>query len=256
MERIVDINGHPCRIWEKGEGRRIFWLASGPMLFRWTAFHDAVAAEARLIACSLPGYPGSLGQEVLDDHLSWCLAARDLLEAAGFQAGDVLMGSSTAGALAADVAALWPDWVQSLVLVAPFGMFDEAEPTRDLWALNPRDAAAMISENPTAYSEQIAAPPEAQPVLWGIEVVRSNSSAARFLWPLGNTRLHRRLGRVSARTRVIWGDEDKIIPPSYAERFASAIGPGATVSRIAGAGHLAELDQPQAVARTVLEFAK
>jgi pimeloyl-ACP methyl ester carboxylesterase len=111
MERTVNVNGLPCRVWERGEGRKIFWLASGPMLLRWTAFHDAIAEHARLVACSLPGYPGSDGLHLLDDHLSWCLAARDLLEAAGFAEGDTLMGSSTAGALAAEVAALWPDWV-------------------------------------------------------------------------------------------------------------------------------------------------
>lgn len=256
MERTVEVNGQPCRVWEKGEGRKLFWLAPGPMLFRWGAYHEAIARKARLVACSLPGYPGSRGHDVLDDHLSWCLAARDLLEAAGFTAGDVLMGSSTAGALAAEVAALWPDWVGSLVLVAPFGLFDEVEPTRDLFALHPRNAAAMISEDPKGYTAQLAVPEGEEPVLWNIGVVRANEAAARFLWPLGNTRVNRRLGRVTARTRVIWGTEDKIIPPSYAQRFASAIGPSASTAKIAGAGHLAELDQPQAVADEVLAFVR
>ncbi|WP_293902019.1 alpha/beta fold hydrolase [Phenylobacterium sp.] len=254
MERTVEVNGRPCRVWERGEGKPIFWLGSGPMLFRWSAFHDALAEKARLVACSLPGYPGSEGHDILDDHLSWCLAARDLLEAAGFRPGDTLMGSSTAGALAADVAALWPDWVGALVLVAPFGLFEDSDPTRDMFALHPRNAASMISEDPQGYAAQLAAPEGEQPVLWNIGVVRANEAAARFLWPLGNTRLNRRLGRVKARTRVIWGAEDKIIPPSYAQRFADGIGPSASIDRIPGAGHLAELDQPAAVARSVLEF--
>lgn len=253
MERTVEVNGQPCRVWEKGDGRKIFWLASGPMLFRWSAFHEAIAQQARLVACSLPGYPGSEGLHLLDDHLSWCLAARDLLDAAGFVQGDVLMGSSTAGALAAEVAALWPEWVGSLVLVAPFGLFDEAVPTRDMFALHPRTAASMVSADPKAYAAQVAAPEDMAPVLWNIGVVRSNEAAARFLWPLGNTRLSKRLARVKAPTTLIWGAEDQIIPPSYAQAFADAIGPGARVVSIAGAGHLAELDQPQAVAGAVLE---
>jgi pimeloyl-ACP methyl ester carboxylesterase len=253
-ERTVDVNGRPCRIWEKGEGRRIFWLGSGPMLLRWGPFHDAVAAKARLVACSLPGYPGSEGHDILDDHISWCLAARDLLDAAGFTQGDVLMGSSTAGALAADVAALWPEWVGSLVLVAPFGLYEEADPTRDMFALHPRTAASMISADAKAYAAQLAAPEGVEPVLWNIGVVRANEAAARFLWPLGNTRINRRLNRVTAPTHLIWGEGDRIIPPSYAARFASAIGAGATVATISGAGHLAELDQPQAVADAALAF--
>ncbi len=44
------------------------------------------------------------------------------------------------------------------------------------------------------------------------------------------------------------------MPRSYAERFAKAI-PGKTkIAVIPGAGHLAELDQPDAVATAILEW--
>jgi abhydrolase domain-containing protein 6 len=254
MERTVDVNGRPCRIWEKGEGQTIYWLGSGPMLLRWTQFHEAVAQGARLVACSLPGYPGSMGHDILDDHLSWCLAARDLLDAAGFKQGDVLMGSSTAGALAADVAAMWPEWVGSLILVAPFGLYASDEPTRDMFALHPARAAGMIAADTDAYKAQLAAPEGEEPVVWNIMVVRANEAAARFLWPMGDTRLNKRLGRVKARTRLIWGEGDQIIPPSYGDRFAKAIAGEASTVKIPGGGHLVELDQPEAVAKAVLEF--
>jgi pimeloyl-ACP methyl ester carboxylesterase len=254
LERTVEVNGRPCRVWEKGEGRTLYWLASGPLLARWTAIHEALAEGSRLVVCSLPGFPGSEGHDGLDDHLSWCLAARDLLAGAGFQKGDALMGSSTAGALAADVAALWPEWVGSLVLVAPFGLFDEDKPARDMFALHPRTAASMVSEDVKVYAAQMAVPEGEEPVLWNIMLVRANEAAARFLWPLGNTRINRRLGRVTANTKIIWGAEDKILPPSYGEAFACGTGDASSLSLIAGAGHLVELDQPAATAREILEF--
>ena len=254
-ERVVQVNGSPCRIWEKGEGPALFWLASGPMLLRWSEFHDAVAEQRRLVVCALPGYPGSRGHDGLDDHLSWCLAARDLLTAAGFQAGDRLMGSSTAGALAADVAALWPDWVGSLVLIAPFGLYEAAEPSRDMFALHPARAASMLAADPKRYAAQVAAPEGVEPVLWNIDVVRANEAAARFLWPLGDTRLRKRLARITAPVKIIWGEQDAILPPSYGDHMAKAMGGAASATRIPGAGHLVEIDKPEAAAEAVLAFA-
>lgn len=254
-EYFVDARGRSCRVWEKGEGRPIFWLASVPLLYRWTAIHDALSAEARLIVCALPGMAGNgRNHEDIDDHLTWLLAARDLLLAAGFGPGDTLMGSSTAGALAADVAAVWPDLVGRLILVAPHGLFDEAEPTRDIWGLNPKIASARLSAKPDLYKEQIAAPEGIEPVLWSIEVARSNEAAARFLWPLGDTRLGRRLGRIKAPTAILWGEGDEIIPASYGHRFADGIAGEVSLVAIPGAGHNAEIDQPERVARAVHSF--
>lgn len=250
----VTTNGRTGRIWSKGEGRPIYWLASSPMLLRWTAAHDAFAKGARLVVCSLPGFPGGTGHDTIFDHLSWCLAARDLLAAAGFQQGDTLMGNSSPGALAADVAAIWPDWVGKLVLTTPFGIYDDAEPTRDMYALPPKQVPQILSEYPDRYRAQIAAPEGIEPVLWQITVIRGNEASARILWPLGNTRVIERLHRITAPTLVLWGEVDQIQPHGYAERFAHAIGANASVVKLPGAGHLVELDQPEAAAAAVLRF--
>ena len=73
-------------------------------------------------------------------------------------------------------------------------------------------------------------------------------------WRLGNTKLEKRLPLIKAPTLVLWGAQDKIMPKSYADTIAKAIGGKTKVQMIKGAGHLAELDQPDAVANAVLEF--
>jgi len=255
-ERHVDAGGLSCRIWEAGSGPSLYWLAPPPLLHRWTAIHDALAAKFRLVVCSLPGFTGNERNHVgLDSQLDWCVAAQDLLIAAGFQPGDTLMGSSTAGALAADVAAIWPDFVGRLILVAPHGMFEQDDPTRDIFALHPRDAASLMSTRPEIYQAQIAKPDDVEPVDWQIITARANEAAARYLWPLGNTRVARRLPRAKAPALLIWGGDDAIVPPSYAERFRDALGGEATIARIDDAGHMVEIDQPAAVADQVARFA-
>ena len=61
---------------------------------------------------------------MLDTHLDWMLAVRQLLDKAGL-AGSDLVGSSVGGSFAAEMAAVFPGTVQRLVLIAPFGLFDE-----------------------------------------------------------------------------------------------------------------------------------
>ena len=52
---------------------------------------------------------------------------------------------------------------------------------------------------------------------------------------------------------VVVGEEDAVTPPEEAERIRAAVR-GATLSRIASAGHLASLEQPAAFNREVAAF--
>ena len=45
---------------------------------------------------------------------------------------------------------------------------------------------------------------------------------------------------------------DGVLPPSYAGKFAKGINGSTRIETIANAGHLAYLDQPDAVAKAVL----
>ena len=51
---------------------------------------------------------------------------------------------------------------------------------------------------------------------------------------------------------MVWGEADKVLPPGYARKFAEGINGSTHVQTIAGAGHLAYLDQPAVVAQAVL----
>jgi pimeloyl-ACP methyl ester carboxylesterase len=93
-------------------------------------------------------------------------------------------------------------------------------------------------------------------VEWPIEQTRAAVAAARIFWPLGNTRLDRRLPLIKAPTLVLWGEHDRLLPRSYAGVVAAAVGAGAETRIIPGAGHLAELDKPDEVAAAILGFVR
>jgi pimeloyl-ACP methyl ester carboxylesterase len=251
---LVEINGFQTRIWKKGSGRPIGFLAGFGGLPRWIPFLDALAAERQVIVPSLPGFPGGdRGHSVLDSHLDWLLAVRHTLVAAGLEGAD-LAASSVGASLAAEAAAVWPAGVRRLALVAPFGLFEEADPPADPWAQRADALPGLLTADPETWKALKAVPPGANSVEWPIEQTRASEAAARIFWPLGNTRLEKRLPLIQAPTLLLWGEQDRLIPPSYAKRIAAAIRGPSEIRMIPGAAHLAELDQPEAVARAILDW--
>jgi pimeloyl-ACP methyl ester carboxylesterase len=250
----VDVNGVSTRVWRKGSGPKLGFLAGFGGLPRWVPFLDKLAEQRTVIVPSLPGFPGGeRGHSVLDNQLDWVLAIRELMLKADLIGAD-LAASSVGGALAAEMAAIWPDSVKKLALIAPFGLFDETDPATDPWAQRADNVAGLMCADPEIWKAMKAVPEGANSVEWPIEQTRANEAAARYLWPLGNTKLEKRLPMIKAPTLLIWGEQDRIMPRGYAERFAKGISGPARVRTIPGAGHLAELDRPAEVAAAILEW--
>ena len=249
-----DLNGFSTRVWTKGSGPKIGFLAGFGGLPRWVPFLDKLAETRTVIVPSLPGFPGGdRGHSVLDSHLDWVLAVHAILSQAGLNGAD-LAASSVGASLALEVAAIWPGSVKNLALVAPFGLFEENDPPEDPWAQRADDVAGLMCHDPEIWKALKAIPEGANSIEWPIEQVRASEAAARIFWPLGNTRIAKRLHMVAAPTLLMWGEHDRIFPRSYAERFAEGIAAKTEIKIIAGAGHLAELDQPAAVANAVLDW--
>jgi len=253
-EQSVEINGFSSRVWKKGQGPKLGFLAGFGGLPRWIPFLDALARERTLIVPSLPGFPGGdRGHTVLDNHLDWLLAVRQLLQKAGLDGAD-LAGSSVGGSFAAEIAAIWPDVVRRLALIAPWGLFDEKDPMTDPWAQRAPEVPGLLCAYPERWNQLKAEPEGANSPEWPIEQTRASEAAARAFWPLGNTKLEKRLPLITAPMLLVWGEQDRIMPRSYAERFARGIAGRMEIATIAGAGHLAELDKPDEVAAAILRW--
>jgi abhydrolase domain-containing protein 6 len=252
----VELNGFSCRVWTKGSGPKLGFLAGFGGLPRWVPFLDALAKERTVVVPSVPGFPGGeRGHTVLDNHLDWVLATHLLLQKAGLDGAD-LAASSVGGSLAAEIAAIWPQSVNRLALIAPFGLFDENDPATDPWAQRAPDVPGLLCADPANW-EALKTEPEGQnSPEWPIEQVRAAEAAARIFWPLGNTKLEKRLPLITAPTLLLWGSDDRIMPRSYADRFAKGIAGRSEVHTIAGAGHLAELDKPDEVAAAILDWTR
>jgi pimeloyl-ACP methyl ester carboxylesterase len=252
--RSVRVGGERVRVHEKGRGRPLGVLAGLLGLPAWTPFLEALSARRRVVVPALPGHPGGGEFRRLDELADWVVATQERLEAAGLAGAD-LVGLGPGGLLAAEVAAFSPALVKRLVLVAPFGLFDEREPVADVWARRATELAATLSEKPAEFAAQWLTPPAgADPVEFQIQLVRSLEAAARLLWPFGDRGLARRLHRIRAETLLVWGGADRVVPASYAKRFAAGIAGRTRIRSIPGAGHRVDCDAPAALAKEILGF--
>ena len=254
-ERFVQVAGGACRIWEKGKGEPLGVLPGLGGCPRWTPFLEALAEQRRVVVASLPGFSGSDDHHRrLDGHLDWVAATLDLLEAAELSGAD-LVAASVGAMLGAEVAALAPGFVRKLVLSSPYGLYDNDAPGENAFAVLPKDAVSIQTEQPEKY-QQAFDPPEdpAESAEWQLRQYRASEAAARIVWPFGERGLAKRLHRIRIPVLLLWGEKDRILPPRYAKRFASGLAGPVETTIVPGAGHQLWIDAPDAAAKAVRSF--
>jgi pimeloyl-ACP methyl ester carboxylesterase len=248
-DRMFDVE-----VAQGGTGDPLLFLhgEAGP---RWTRYHDLLAAQYTVVAPVIAGYTGSTGTEhLLDVHdlIYWGL---DLLDALGLR-GLPLVGHGLGGMLAAELAAVQPERFTRLVLIDAFGLWLPEAPTLDYFAATPAELSQAMyhsAESPSARAAAQSPKEGDEYIAFMLERARSMATAAKYLWPLPNRGLDRRLHRIVAPTLVVWGASDGIIPPSHAEAFRDRIA-GASLELIPNAAHLPQDEQPEQLATITTTF--
>jgi pimeloyl-ACP methyl ester carboxylesterase len=254
----VQVPGHPYRtvVWRGGSGRPIVFLhgAGGvspkdPALLR-------LAEHFEVIAPVHPGFARLADLDDLQDVRDLALYHDDLLEALGLEQATVI-GHSFGAMVAAELAAHVPARVKELVLVSAIGLWRDDEPVADLLATPAAQLPELMWAHPTspvaAATATAMADPDADPVEAMIDASRGVTAAMKYLAPIPDRGLARRLYRIRARTLIVWGAQDRLVPASYAKSFASAVG-GSRVEVIANAGHLVTYEQLDRYCAVVEEF--
>ena len=88
------------------------------------------------------------------------------------------------------------------------------------------------------------------PVERQVAIAQALTTVAKFVWPLPDRGLSRRLPRIKAQTLVIAGAEDRFVTEPYVEAFGRHI-PGARTAIVPDAAHMVPYEQPAAVLRIV-----
>ncbi|MPZ73648.1 MAG: alpha/beta fold hydrolase [Nitriliruptorales bacterium] len=217
-------------------------------------FLNLLAAEHTVYAPEMPGVGESSGLHDLRDTWELVLAYQDLLDALGLE-DVVVVGHSVGGMIAAELAANAPGSVRELVLVSPMGVFVETAPGRDPFALLPSEWCLLFADQESETAQRFADPEGTIDERVEILVDRATAAeaAAKFLFPLPDRGLARRLYRIRARTLIVAGELDTVVPVENVERFRTGIS-NAEVRAVADAAHMLPLERPELLAETVAGF--
>jgi pimeloyl-ACP methyl ester carboxylesterase len=255
-DRVVSLRGGAVtfRVLGDGPGRPLVYLHSIHERGGWSPFLERLARRHAVVAPLHPGVGGSTGLETLDDVLDLVLAYEELLDALGVEAAD-LVGHFFGGMVAAEIAALFPARARRLVLISPLGLWRDDAPPADVLILPHEELMSVLWANPRSEAAaRWAALPEhdAENVAAQIESISRRAAIAKFVWPIPDKGITKRLHRVQAPTLVLWGDGDRANPIVYAEAWQRRI-KGAALKVLPG-GHMLIHESPEAAARAVDEF--
>ena len=239
-----------------GSGAPLVYMhAAGPP--SWDEVHDLLAKDFEVIQPHHPGWPGSEGFDHLDDVIDLALYYLDLLDAMGLK--DInLVGTSLGGMFAAEVAALGPQYVSKLVLAAPAGLWlDDAMPL-DFFSASPADLAKAMWHDPEAAAARMPKTDPDDREAQNRAIVERQmalSSATKFVWPIWDKGLKKRIHRIKAPTLLIWGESDGLNPPVYGPEFQRLI-PGSRLEVMKETAHAPMIEKPGEFAALVTGFLK
>ena len=165
-----------------------------------------------------------------------------------------LIGHSMGGMIAAEMAALAPQSVGRMALLCPAGMWLGDHPIPDIFAMLPYQLAEVLFADPNVGEEVLTGGADfsdnATLTRFMVARARQQGMAGKILFPIPNRRFSERAYRVTVPTLLVWGRQDRLIPPAYAGAWQEAL-PDATVELVDGAGHMLPYEQPAAVVAAV-----
>ncbi|MGH2516409.1 MAG: alpha/beta fold hydrolase [Ktedonobacterales bacterium] len=252
-ERMVDVRGVATHLFEAGapDAPPLLYLHGTSLGNLWLEAHSELAGHFHLFAPDIPGFGLSQRPDWMRDMSDYVLYLRDLLDTLGLQQPSVA-GHSLGGWMAAELAVWYPERVGKLVLTNAAGIRVKGAPIGDMFAMNPAELLSTVFEDLSAAAPLI---PAEVTVDYILDQYRQRTTLAALAWnPHYDPKLERRLARVTCPTLVLWGANDRLIPPVYGETFARLI-PGAVLVTLPGTGHMPMFEQPRAWARAISEFA-
>ena len=247
----------PVRYYEGGQGQPLVFLHGAGGLDLDMGFLNALAEKFHVYAPLVPGYGDSQECPELRDMLDFTLHTWDVVGALGLK-DPILVGFSMGGMIASEMAAVAPNDVSRLALIAPAGLWLDDRPIPDIFAMLPYQLPAYLFYDEVAGAKILSAgadmsdPKFLQAFL--VQNARQLGAASKIMFPIPDRGLATRLYRIKAKTVLIWGESDKLIPPVYAQAFQRGIA-GAELVVIPQAGHVVPFEKPGDVIRAIARLA-
>lgn len=267
--RFVEIDGMQVHI--RDEGPRddpnpiILMHGLAVSLHTWEGWVAGLKPKHRVITMDLPGF-GLTGPSVDGDYhtaayVRFILRLMDTLEVKHA----VLGGNALGGDIAWQTAVAAPRRVSGLVLVDAYGYTVSplsvplafrlaATPAMDWFTrrILPRSLVAYSVRNVYGDSQRVT--PALVDRYFELALRVGNRNALRERFAQTDEGAHEdQIKRVRVPTLILWGGEDRLVPPQHAERFHRDIA-GSQLVLFDGLGHVPQEEDPRRTLTPVLAF--
>jgi pimeloyl-ACP methyl ester carboxylesterase len=240
-------------LFESGRGKPVLFLHGGGGFDPRQPFVAPLSERRRILVPSHPGFGKSDLPDWLDAVDDIAYVYLELMDLLNFSEID-LIGCSIGGWIAAEMATKSPERFTRIVLVSPVGIkvgpSDKldipdifAMPESEVQRLLYHDAERMKRDTATMTDEELAL------------IFRARETLALLTWEpwMHNPKLRRRLRRITAPVLFIRGESDGLVSAAYLDAYRGML-PNAHAMTVKAAGHVPQLEQPEAFSTAVIDF--
>src|SRR5215208_1151436 len=178
-------------VYRAGDGPPLVWLHSlygvefdAPVIQRLARHHSVIAPFA-------PGFADLSELDELRDIHDLALHYDDVFDALNL-IGIAVAGHSFGAMIGAGLAAHVPTRVSRLVLLSPLGLWHDDHPVADLFGIPNAEVPKLLYADPSR-APGTGQKPDVEAV---IALVQGMATVAKFLWPIPDRGLSRRLRRI------------------------------------------------------------
>jgi pimeloyl-ACP methyl ester carboxylesterase len=253
-DELIEVAGTRIQVLKGGQGAPLLLLHGAGGNPGWLSYHQVLAQQFTVYAPSHPGYDRSSRPDWISSMTDMAHFYRQFIAALGLTPVR-LMGFSMGGWLAAELTAMCPPYIQSLILVDAAGLKPQVGDIAEILMVSPDVTKklrfydpAQVPDYDTLVNRQLT--PAEQDIRW-----RNREMTSRLCWKpyFHNPHLPAYLRGVTTPTLIIWGKQDAIIPVNCGEIYQQALA-NATLRVIDRCGHSPALEKPQEFLHAVHEF--
>jgi 3-oxoadipate enol-lactonase len=258
--KFVRANGLVVHFSDQGRRDRpplVFINALGCDLRIWTAVAEILAPEFRIITYDKRGHGLSESGPDRSEMADYAGDLAALLEILGVRR-PTIVGLSIGGVIAQEFYRLYPDRVAALALCDTAAKIGTDETWDRRIAEVERGGVDAIADSVLKgwFTPEFRAQRSAE--FAGVRAMLTRTPKQGYLAACGALKradLRSPAARIEAPTLCLVGDQDGSTPVALVKETAALI-PGSRFEVIKGAGHLTNVEQPQAVADLIAEHAK